>query len=60
MIHECTVHGCKAAATVTVDRDEKGKPYCRPHGLAEARRLPISDISPIDDEQVLTATGKVT
>lgn len=53
-MRECTVHGCKQAASVTVDRDEKGKPYCRPHGLAEARRLPISDVSPIADELSLS------
>lgn len=48
MSRACSVRGCNDAATVTVDRD--GKPYCRGHGLAEAAKRPISDITPIQDE----------
>lgn len=41
----CAKHGCKDMASVRLERD--GRAYCRPHGLAEALRLPRCDVRPL-------------
>lgn len=44
----CSKKACNDMATVLLERD--GRPYCRPHGLAEALRLPRCEIRDIPAE----------
>lgn len=42
---DCWLKSCNDPATVILQRD--GRPYCRPHGLAAALRLPRSEVRPL-------------
>jgi hypothetical protein len=47
-VSQCAATRCTDEATVVVEKD--GRYYCRPHGLAEAAKVPTCDVRPMYEE----------